>query len=236
MVSSPFAPELCQKATQFALDRNPRDLRAALYASGAVSALCEADADVTQSMFRAFLSVTVVQLAMGDSVAADKTYMEVHLQKTSYLRADECVLAEELLTAVKNFDGERLDKAKKHRLVDHMDPRIRQLILDLKVSGNVGGIMKKKPPPAKAAPVVAVAPPPAAAAPTVNATGNMNLADIGKETRDIDIGFDGDDMDELAAAMEEMNDLTEGMEGGAEDEEGSGDEDDDVEDDEIDLR
>jgi hypothetical protein len=38
--------------------------------------------------------VTAAQLATGDPVAADATYMSVHLQRTSYLKSEECKVAE----------------------------------------------------------------------------------------------------------------------------------------------
>jgi hypothetical protein len=234
MVSSAFAPELVMKAVTFFLGAQPRDVASALYCMGAVTALRVDDGDATQSLFRALLSTTVLQLALGDIVAADKTYMEVHLQLTSYLRSDECKVAEDLITAIKNFDGEALDLAKKDRMVKYLDPKISELVMSLQVGGKAEGARQKKP-------AAAAARTPAEVQAATAGTGERIVvkdivADMGD---DIDIGLDDNDEAELASAFEEMNRLTEGLEGMAEGMGGDGegdDDDDDVDDDEIDLR
>jgi len=230
LVSSAFGPELCMKAVYYFLDRQRRSIPLALYCLGAVAKLREDDMDATQSLFRAYLGTSVLMLAMGDVVAAEKTYMEKHLQLTSYLSSDECKVAEDLIMAVKNFDGEKLEATKKDRLVNHLDPRLKRLVMELQVSGSVKGAVvrnaKKAEKPAAKEPA-AKEPLAAVAAPGAH----LQLADIVSETQDIDIGLgDDDDMDELAGMMEEMERLAEGMGGGEEEEE------EDVEDDEIDLR
>jgi hypothetical protein len=45
-----------------------------------------------------FCTQTILQLYLGDAVAADKTFMEVHLQDSGYLRSSECECAEGLIT------------------------------------------------------------------------------------------------------------------------------------------
>ena len=53
----------------------------ALYALGAIGCYFEADADATQSLYTAYFAQTVMQLSLGDVVAAEKTYMSSHIQR-----------------------------------------------------------------------------------------------------------------------------------------------------------
>jgi hypothetical protein len=72
---------------------------------------------------------------MGDVVAANKTFMDIHLQNRGYLSSRECELAEELIRAVKSFDSEALQKLKSSRVLANVDPYIRELVQTLKISG-----------------------------------------------------------------------------------------------------
>jgi hypothetical protein len=76
---------------------------------------------------------------MGDVVAADKTFMNAHLQNTGYLSSRECELAEELVRAIKSFDAEALEKLKSSRVLANVDPFIRELVQTLKISGKARG-------------------------------------------------------------------------------------------------
>lgn len=72
---------------------------------------------------------------MGDVVAANKTFMDIHLQNRGYLSSRECELAEELIRAVKSFDSEALEKLKSSRILANVDPYSRELVQTLKISG-----------------------------------------------------------------------------------------------------
>ena len=78
---------------------------------------------------------------MGDVVAADKTFIEVHLQNTGYLSSRECELAEDLIRAIKWFDHGALEQVKSSRALANVDPVIRDLVQTLQISGKA----RKKP-------------------------------------------------------------------------------------------
>ena len=78
---------------------------------------------------------------MGDVVAADKTFIEVHLQNTGYLSSRECELAEDLIRAIKSFDHGALEQVKSSRALANVDPVIRDLVQTLQISGKA----RKKP-------------------------------------------------------------------------------------------
>merc|ERR1712087_968664 len=89
------------------------------------------------SLSRAYLNETFLQIAMNDIVAADKTFMEVHLQRNSYLSSRECKLAEDLIRAFKSMDYDALEACKlenRHALA-HLDPTLRNLVLELRIFG-----------------------------------------------------------------------------------------------------
>ena len=65
---------------------NVPNFSAALYACGGVSAFNLNDADSTISLAKAYLSETIVALAWGDVVLAEKMFLQNHLQSTFYLK------------------------------------------------------------------------------------------------------------------------------------------------------
>jgi len=111
------------------------EYQSALYAAGAITAILEESGFSTISLSRAYVTETILQLALGDIVAADKTFMEVHLQNTQYLSSRECQLAEDLIRAIKDYDQEALQAAKTNRALASVDPAIRQVASTLQVSG-----------------------------------------------------------------------------------------------------
>jgi tetratricopeptide (TPR) repeat protein len=149
LVNSAFAPEQTQLALKHSVVE-AGDIKSALFAAGAICALCEDDADSTVSLWRAYCSVTIIQLAMGDFVAADRTFTSVHLQSSSYLHSNECKLAEDFLIAIKNFDVDALNACKKDRVCNSLDPTLRKLAGDL----SIGGMVNLERPVAVAAPPV----------------------------------------------------------------------------------
>ena len=77
---------------------------------------------------------------MGDAVAAQKDFQNVHLQRTSYLSSRECALEEDLICACIDMDLEALDEARSrsgpHRgAMANLDPVMRELVLEIRVSG-----------------------------------------------------------------------------------------------------
>ena len=135
IVSSPYTHETISKVVYTLVDFG--EFRTALYAAGAVSALLEHEKTATISLSRSYLNETILQLAMKDIVAANNTFVEVHLQVNSYLRSRECKLAEELIRAMRTMDIDSWDKVKednKYALVN-LDPSMRNLILNMLMTG-----------------------------------------------------------------------------------------------------
>lgn len=81
------------------------------------------------------LSITILQLAIGDVVAADRTFTE-HLQDDSYLHSDECKLAEDLIIPFKNGNDEALQETLKNQGYNYLDNQIARLAKKLSVYGN----------------------------------------------------------------------------------------------------
>lgn len=112
----------------------------ALYACGAVTQLLEHDGFSTISLARSYCAETILALALGDVVAADKTFLEVHLQNSTYLTARECKLAEDLIRAVKSSDIEALESARNvsgdnRSPLSNLDTSLRTVVSGLKISG-----------------------------------------------------------------------------------------------------
>mmetsp|Transcript_11275 Transcript_11275/g.16615 ORF Transcript_11275/g.16615 Transcript_11275/m.16615 type:complete len:553 (-) Transcript_11275:75-1733(-) len=147
----------------------------ALYATGAASATLEAEDFASISLSRAYCTETVLTLAMGDVVAADKYFLQVHLQKTSYLSARECKLAEDLIRAIKTMDADALEEARtmdtsNRSALANLHPCLRELAMNLRTSGKAkrdGGAKgnmnvnapKTAPPSRPAQPAARAAPP-----------------------------------------------------------------------------
>ena len=143
MVVAPYAHETLFKVLTRLLQFN--EYSSALYTIGAATQLLE-EQNATISLHRAYLTQTIIQLVLKDVVAADKTFLEVHLQKNSYLSSRECKLAEDLIRAIKCMDGVALDKAKleNRNALANLDPTVRLLVMNLRLSGGAS-IPKKKP-------------------------------------------------------------------------------------------
>merc|ERR1711862_748303 len=134
IVTAPYAHEtlfkILTKLLQFT------EHKSALYTIGAATNLLEIQ-DASISLHRAYLTETILQLVLKDIVGADKTFLEIHLQKNSYLSSRECKLAEDLIRAVKSMDTNALDSAKieNRSALANLDPTVRLLVMNLRLSG-----------------------------------------------------------------------------------------------------
>ena len=185
MVKTSYAHETVYKAC-FNLIKYG-EYPSALYAAGAATALIGADGFATISLSRAFAAETVLCLALGDVVAADKYFLEVHLQKDSYLSSRECKLSEDLIRAIKDMDGEALEEARdpngsNRAALANLDPSLRGLVKNLRMSGRAGRVpcgggsgappaaaKKKAPPPRPSQPTASATRPTPPAAPAADA-------------------------------------------------------------------
>jgi len=187
----------------------------ALYTLGAVSAILEHDDFATISLSRAYVAETILTLALGDVVAADNFFMQVHLQRNSYLESRECKLAEDLIRAVKERDVDELDEARgaeggNRAAMGNLDMVMRGVVKGLRITG---AAKKKK----------------------------KSTAAVGKTTAPVVDGvsknpnLNGSDLQvDMEANFAEMDDIMNSMGLGDNDDDAADDDDDD--DDEFDLR
>lgn len=193
MVKSSFAHETVSLAIQKFVEYG--EYKSALYAAGAVSALLESDGFSTISLSRAYCIETVLTLALGDVVASDKYFLEVHLQNNSYLSSRECKLAEDLIRAVKTRNVDDLEVARdpngeNRTALSNLGHAVRNLVATLRISGAAKS--KGKTP----APVVATAAPATRATPEPApvSRGGQNLEnELDDLMNDMGLDSDGDD-------------------------------------------
>jgi hypothetical protein len=112
----------------------------ALYAAGASSTLLSRDGISTLTLSRSFCMETILTLAMGDPIAAEQNFLQLHCQKSHYLNSRECKLSEELFRAVKMRDIETLDEVRSpegsnRACLANLHPAMRELVAILRVSG-----------------------------------------------------------------------------------------------------
>jgi hypothetical protein len=112
----------------------------ALYAAGAAAAILQNDNISTLTLSRVYVVETILQLSMGDPIAAEQTFLNRHCQQTAYLSSRECALAEDLFRAVKNRDADALEETRRpsgsHRAaLANLDPPVRELVTQIRLSG-----------------------------------------------------------------------------------------------------
>jgi Soluble NSF attachment protein, SNAP len=138
IVGSAYAHEPLQELTHLLADYG--EYASALYASGAVSLILERDGLSTLTLSRAYVTETILTLAMGDPIAAEENFMNRHVQKTAYLSSRECKLAEELFRAVKTRDIDALEEARdpngpNRTGLANLHPVLRQIVSYIRLSG-----------------------------------------------------------------------------------------------------
>jgi hypothetical protein len=138
MVTKAYAYEPLHKLTYVFCHYG--EYASALYAVGAATAILEAEGIATLSLSRNYIMETILLLAMGDPVAAERAFLDWHVQKTSYLTSRECKLAEELFRAVLARDGDALDEARSpegsnRAALSNLNEEMRTIVQQLRVSG-----------------------------------------------------------------------------------------------------
>ena len=111
----------------------------ALYAAGAASTILSQDGISTLTLGRSFVVETILQLALGDPVGAEQTFLSRHCESRPYLSSREAQLAEELTRAIKNRDGDALEEARSptgpnRAGLANLSPPLRELVGQLRVS------------------------------------------------------------------------------------------------------
>jgi tetratricopeptide (TPR) repeat protein len=201
IIADAFAHEALFKVGAELIKR--RHYETALYAFGAGTASLETEGIATVSLGRAYLSETILTLAMGDTVAASQDFQRVHLQNTAYLSSRECALAEDLIRACTAMDLEALDEARSksgsHRsAMANLDPVLRHLIGEIRVSGRAKKSGESKPKPPKPFPDQTLAAKPAPEPEMSGAKLQQSLEQGFAEMDDImnEMGLNDDDDDE----------------------------------------
>jgi len=139
MVSRSYAHEPLQQLVSLLVGFG--EYASALYAAGAATAILEADGISTLSLSRQYVVETILNLAMGDPVAAEQAFLSRHVQRTAYLSSRECKLAEDLFRAIKTRDGDALEEARsptgpnKTALANLPTDQLRTLVQQLRLSG-----------------------------------------------------------------------------------------------------
>lgn len=129
----------------------------ALYAAGAATFLLEKEDLSTLTLGRAYVTETILTLAMGDPIAAEQEFLKRHVQKTSYLSSRECKLAEDLFRAVKMRDADALEEARSpsgsnRAGLANLHESLRTLVQQIRISGvarKTVGETKSNPKPKK---------------------------------------------------------------------------------------
>ena len=90
--------------------------------------------DSELSMCKTMASVTIIQLATGDIIAADRTFLD-HLGNNHYINSKECRLAESFVMAIKLSDIDALDKAQRCVDLNYLEREIQILAKNLSIFG-----------------------------------------------------------------------------------------------------
>lgn len=138
VVSRPYAHESVQDVVYLLISFG--EYLSALYAQGAVSVLLSRDGVSSLTLSRSFVAETILTLAMGDPIAAEQQFLNIHVQKTSYLTSRECKLAEELFRAVKMRDDEALEEARSttssnRAAIGNLHASLREVVSMIRLSG-----------------------------------------------------------------------------------------------------
>lgn len=137
-IKAPYAHEQVQQL--IVILTRYGEYASALYATGAASYMLENDGVSTLTLSRSYIRETILQLAMGDPVAAEQSFLNRHVQHDHYLQARECKLAEELFRSVLNRDEISLEDARSpsggnRAAMSALDAPLRQLVQNLRISG-----------------------------------------------------------------------------------------------------
>ena len=227
MVKTPYAHEPLQEVTHTLVHYG--EYRSALYACGAATALLEADGVSTLTLGRNYVSETILAVAMGDPVMAEKQFLDRHVQKTHYLTSRECKLAEDLFRAVLSRDPDALEEARaptgsNKNAMANLHASLRGLVQNLRISGaarrQVPDVAK---PSAKKAPIPVDDDDSSTEERPKHGDTDGDL-DNDNEVHNLDPERMKSEMDDIMAGMDELEGL------------GDTDDDDDLDDDDIDLR
>lgn len=93
-----------------------------------------------KSMCNIMLTITMIQLSLGDIVGADKTFVQKHLGNSHYLKSNECRLAENFIMSMKHCDVDKFEDAKKQLIAADLDRETKVLGNSLTLLGDGGDL------------------------------------------------------------------------------------------------
>lgn len=142
MSSTPaIGPDLCRDVFKFLLSIRasaPQNIHSTSYTVPTNEVLAFAnrmiriyeglESEASESRMR--VTITLLQLELGDVVAADRTFLD-HLSSSSYLKSTECKLAEDFIAAFKQMDVDMLDEAQKSHHLVHLDRDVQKIAKSL---------------------------------------------------------------------------------------------------------
>ena len=233
LVTRAYAHESVQKLVH--LLTRYGEYASALYAAGAVSTILKAEGMATISLSRAYVTETILTLAMGDPVMAEQQFLNRHCQDSFYLKSRECQLGEELYRAVKTRDIDALNDARniqghnKTALANLSHDSLREVVQGLRVSG-----VARQSQPAQFEGTADASGPSATSKPTKK---EVPLADLLAQKTGYETSATGLDGEALAAELDELN--FDGLDDDDDDDDDVGDANDELdalEDDDFDLR
>eukprot|EP00934_Nitzschia_sp_Nitz4_P002034 Nitzschia sp. Nitz4//scaffold4_size323378//144723//146150//NITZ4_000659-RA/size323378-processed-gene-0.283-mRNA-1//1//CDS//3329553396//2034//frame0 len=138
LIDRPYAHESVQEVAYLLIGFG--EYASALYAAGAATVILSNSGVSTLTLSRAFVAETIITLAMGDPVAAEETFLNRHVQQSSYLTSRECKLAEDLFRAVKMRDPDALEEARSVKgsnraAIGNLPEVLRELVQIIRLSG-----------------------------------------------------------------------------------------------------
>ena len=123
------------------------------------------------SLHKMLCALTIVQLTLGDVVAAEQQYAQ-HLGRLGYMRASESEVAEAFMMAFRELDAEALEAAQRNSKLNYLERDVVTIARSLTLKAKA----KPAPAPARApVPAAAAAATVAAAAPPVKAIAAVSL-------------------------------------------------------------
>lgn len=227
VVSRSYAHEPVQQLVH--LLTGYREYASALYAAGAATALLQRDGLSTLSLSRAYLVETILTLALGDPVAAEQAFLNVHVQKDFYLKSRECQCAEELFRAIKARDADALEEARspggpnRAALANLPHDSLRRTVQELRVAGVARAVVattaaadgsadKKGKPTKEEKPLQEVLSQKTGYEQDVAAGAALDGDALSNELDNLDFGGLGSDDDDSANAVGDPNDELDGLE------------------------
>jgi len=140
LITSSYAHEPLQDIVYLMVQPHLREYPTALYAAGAASVILERGGMATISLSRAYVTETILLLALGHAVAAQQQFLNRHVQHDAYLQARECKLAEDLFRAILNRDPDQLEEARSPQgenkaALANLHSSVKHLVQELRVAG-----------------------------------------------------------------------------------------------------